>query len=153
MALIHRDRKKPWESSSGFGQVVSLRGPRDLTTGDIDHYARKWLKDRTLLRLIEHTWPDAPDKIQQRRTLADISAIVRHAVHCPNAPLALDDRSGVFLLAGEIAGGSAPTLGPHELFSVKDDGGIARVTTLATQEDVFDWLEGSRGGKRRSRAA
>lgn len=153
--LIHRDRKKPWESSSGLGQVISRSGPRDVSTGDIDHYVRKWLPPVTLFRIVEHSWPDASEKTQQQRALKDLSAILAHAVECPESPIKLDARSGVFLLKGEIrvVGKAKRTeLGPQHLSRILQDGTVELLAVLETQAEVFDWLEGRRGGARRKAA-
>lgn len=150
--MIHRDHRRSYESASGFGQIVSREGPVQLTVGDVDLYVRKWLRSKTLLRLVEHKQPDQALKDQQARALVDLDALIRHATTCPEAPLKMDRRSGVFVLRGEIEPATTryqetTFAGPQTLYK-PDESAIA---TLPDAETVFAWMEGRHGGPRRGK--
>ena len=137
--LIHRDNRKGWESASAFGQVVWLRGPVKLTTGDIDQYAAVFRHDGAdLLRIIEHKTP--------RQTLSRVQWKVLRTLALALDALPLDDRSGVYVVRGEVGsrGDSIGFRGPQEVekFSVALNQ-FHHVTTLEDDEAVFRWLEGS----------
>lgn len=140
--MIHRDNRRFYESASGLGQIVNRDGPRTFTVGDIDLYVRKWLGNSTLLRLVEHKQPEQPLKEQQRRTFKDLQQLFEHATVCPDSPLRLDPRSGIYVMRGHIfaegSGRRATRLGPQCIWDPRDQ----RWFELPAQAAVFDWLDG-----------
>lgn len=137
--LIHRDNRRHWESASAFGQIVWLRGPVRLTTGDIDHYAAVFHRDKPdLLRIIEHKTP--------RQTLSRVQWKVLRTLALALDSLPLDPRSGVYIVRGEIGrcGDSINFRGPQDVekFSIALDQ-FHHVTSLDDDEAVFRWLEGT----------
>ena len=104
--LIHRDHRKPWESSSGLGQIISRDGPRGrCSSADLDQVWYQGDVDqerRSLLRLIEHKEPSARIKGGQQHILALLAAIIDFALHAPDAPVRLTPSSGVFVVRGRI---------------------------------------------------
>ena len=151
--LIHRDHRKRWESASAFGQIVWRDGPRNLTTGDIDHYAVVFdLAGKTLLRLIEHKQPEQTLKARQRQVLIVLGSLIEHCIECPASSVALDERSGLFLLRGRVraeANGTRRTFfdGPTAVEKV-GSGTLQRKRELA---DGGGYLSVARGDSRHVR--
>lgn len=153
--LIHRDHRRPWESASAFGQIVWREGPRRLTTGDIDHYAAVWLSDgSTLLRLIEHKQPTQRLKPEQQRVLLLLGSLIEHAIHCSNFNGTIDERSGIFLLRGNV---TAESNGLRRTFfdgptavAKAENGRFVTKAELADAHAIFRWLEGTQGTRKAS---
>jgi hypothetical protein len=166
--LIHRDNRKPWESSSPLGQLLYREGPQWMTGGDIDHFTYLRIKgekgkERVLLRLVEHKQPqqsfqfdDEGKERPQYRALQEFSLALEEAVKA--RPDHFDNRSGVFLLQGPI--GSNPEglretrLGGPQTLSKFFRGRLRFAKLLEDKEELFRWLEalrpGQKPGKRRN---
>jgi len=138
--LIHRDNRKGYESASALGQVVSRDGPRTFTVGDVDLYVLKFLGRRPLLRLLEHKQPGSRIKPMQKRALQVLVVVFEAAIDIG----ALDPRSGVFLMRGEVYanpdGRRETRLGPQRIWDARQ----REWFDLESQEDVFAWMDARR---------
>jgi len=107
--LIHQGGRKLHESASPFGQWVHEKVTKQLTTGDVDQYVRRWYchdgDERVLLRWLEHKAPGQKFQKAQRLALANFDLVLRHSIECPTAPLQLDPGSGVFVVYSSFANG------------------------------------------------
>lgn len=121
--FIHQGARRGDESASPFGQWVHDALWRWFTSGDVDQYIRRHFPgEPTLLRWIEHKSPGQKFGPEQRQALADFDAVIRHAIECPESPLAIRGGSGVFVVYSGFVDG-APTGIAVERMS---DGGLWR---------------------------
>jgi hypothetical protein len=160
-AMIHRDHRRGYESSSPLGQIVSRDGPRGRSSAaDLDLIWREGdlpPDGRTLLRVLEHKQPASEINDGQRRTLRILAAIVNHAVSCALSPIRLDSDSGVFLIRGEVGAetdGHRKTIlvGPQRIWKVEGTVGRA-VTITRSHREFFDWLSVHAGSGQPGRPA
>jgi hypothetical protein len=146
--MHHRDNRKGWESSSSFGQIMHRRGPRQTTTGDIDHYVLTRYSDMSLLMLVERFQPNSRMKgsgnVGQNAVLQLLDDIIRHCVGCPLFDQPLYDRSGVVVLRGKICGGkrgkrAVDFFGPQTMQRL--DG--SALFKPNNGDEIFSWLIGN----------
>lgn len=137
--MIHRDNRKHYEGSSALNQIIHREGPVELTVGDIDTYAVKFMGNRACVRLIEHKQPTQPLKQMQARALTVIDDCLRHAAEQSFCGIA--EGSGVYVMRGQLS----PTEGGRR--EVNFDGRQVVETLLGTtvlqptrREELWDWL-------------
>lgn len=150
--MNHRDHRKWYESSSGFGQIVW----RDFGRGvfgaaDVDLVVERGasaLLGRRLLMLFEHKEPDAPIKFSQRTILQCLAAVIDLAA----SGGLLDPASGVYTIRGHIAGrtsGHRETYfdGPQiiERTAPIPSNHAVESWTVEGQDALFRWIDGRLG--------
>jgi hypothetical protein len=146
--MNHRDHRKPWESSSGFGQIFW----RDFGRGafgaaDIDlviERAAHPLLGRRLVMIFEHKEPVAEIKFSQRSILQCLAAVIDLAV----TGGMLDPASGVYTIRGHIAGrtsGHRETYfdGPQviERMALRPSAHPVESWTVEGQDALFRWID------------
>ncbi|HYW27702.1 MAG TPA: hypothetical protein VE953_26255 [Terriglobales bacterium] len=145
--MIHRDNRAPWESSSTLGQIIWRSGPRgNFGGGDVDYYwhqsGEHRADGRAYLRVFEHKQVAAKEKHSQSVTLDDLALLIDHGITCPESPVLLDPRSGLYLVRGPLTiqdNGRKGTCfgGPQE---IERRGLHPKTTTVRTEAEFFRWL-------------
>lgn len=150
--MIHRDHRKRWESSSGFGQIF-LRdyGHGRFGAADADLVVERRADGPgglPLLMVFEHKEPMAKIEFSQRTILRRVAIVVHDAILGHR----LDPQSGVFTIRGRIG---ARTTGYRETYF---DGPqviermLPRLSDLANeswtvngQDALFRWIDARMG--------
>jgi hypothetical protein len=144
--MIHRDNRRSYEASSALNQIIHREGPAELTVGDIDTYAEKWIGDTAILRLLEHKQPDQPLGRAQARVLKDFDLVIRAAVTRPTDGVRLDERSGVYLVRGllraEDSGRRKVNFSGPQVVERLDGTPVLQPTSRV---ELWDWLNGGQG--------
>jgi hypothetical protein len=138
--MIHRDNRRFYESASCLGQIISRRGPVNLTVGDVDLLSRKGLRSGTqLLRMVEHFQATAPIKAQQRRTFELVAEVIHHCIECPRARyIGLSPASGLFVVKGPLGAATSGHretrfCGPQQIIRFRDD----ETRTVLDEEELL----------------
>jgi hypothetical protein len=137
--MIHRDNRHGYEASSALNQIIHREGPKQLTVGDVDSYALKFVGPRACLRLIEHKQPEQALKRMQQQALGLFDQCIRHAAE--HALFGVAPGSGVYLMRGPLG---ASTEGRRKV----DFTGPQTVETLSgnavlrprSRWELWDWL-------------
>ena len=142
--LIHRDKRRPDESSSALGAIIGRVGPHEIAMMDIDAcFHKKHMPDETqLLRIVEHKTPRAKLSREQDDTLEILDHLLLDAVNNPPSWLSkrLHPSSRVYIIRGDIKAETEQEevffKGPQVITLLDGKGGV----TLASMEDMNDWL-------------
>jgi hypothetical protein len=136
--MIHRDHRRPWESSSSLGQVVRrIVTEPDVTFMDIDLFNYK--RSLRLVRGIEHKQADSrADKFGQSEALGILARALDLLVEIDG----YDERSGVYLIRGDIRGATeshrkVEVAGPQV---VRRIGSANGEVVISTRDQFHDWF-------------
>ena len=149
--MIHRDNRRPHESSSAFGQIVHREGPSAVAFGDVDSYAEKWFGSASVLRVIEHKQPKQRLGDAQRTVLTHLDEAIRHAVTCERSTVKLLDGSGVFLIRGRVGPNKDRVpdfLGPQTITRITGE----VIEAPRTRASLWNWLNCGKDWKPRAGA-
>jgi len=135
--MNHRDHRKRYESSSGFGQIFW----RDFGRGafgaaDIDLVVERAAGPlgRRLVMFFEHKEPGAPINFSQRTILQCIAALIHMAMESG----LLDPSSGVYTIRGHIDGRT----GGHRETYFDGPQMIERIGPMPLSRAVESWVVG-----------
>jgi hypothetical protein len=146
--MNHRDHRKPWESSSGWGQIF-LRdfGHGRFGGADLDYLLERrgiGPSGRPLMMLFEHKEPRAKIEFSQRTILRRLARVIHVAVLAGE----LDPQSGVFTVRGHIdrrPAGRRETFfdGEQEIERMLPrESDLAKESwTVAGQDALFRWID------------
>lgn len=150
--MIHRDHRKFYESSSGFGQIIS----RDFGHGpfgwaDVDLVLERAALHRDqlpLLMVFEHKETSSKVSDSQQKILRRWAIIVHLAIVARK----LDPNSGVYTVRGRIAG---LTTGYRETYFdgaqvierilPRLDAGAKESWIVGSQNELFSWIDARLG--------
>lgn len=158
--MIHRDHRKFFESSSGFGQIINRDyGRGSFGFADVDLVLERrgqGFDGLPLLVVFEHKELSAKIGHSQQAILRRLAMVVHHAV----VSRKLDPKSGVFTVRGAI---EAMSEGRRETYLAGEQviermlpsvSELARESwTVTSQDELFSWIDGVLGlqpqGRRR----
>lgn len=146
--MIHRDHRKFYESSSGFGQIISRdfgHGPFGWADVDLvlerDGLHRDHLP---LLMVFEHKESSAEIRGSQAKILRRLSIIVHLAIVAGT----LDPNSGVYTVRGRIAGVKSGHRETYfdgaqviERILPRLDAGAKESWIVGSQNELFSWID------------
>jgi hypothetical protein len=140
-ALVHRDNRKPWESSSGLGQIIWREGPAKMSFADIDGVAYKTLANgKILYRVLEQKQPGSRLGKQQLEILKLMDDMIQLY---KKRTQVLHEGSGVFIVRCEVLG---ETEGRRKAVINKTPFHVTRLTDMKVfrvndLEHFFDCLD------------
>jgi hypothetical protein len=167
--MIHRDHRKHDESSSGYGQIIRIEGPAEMSATDIDLLTAKISRARFLVH--EHKQPGQAfvgaqnlvlqvlDAIIEMATMTEPSERLKHllggstGIWGSKSVTTLDPESGVYVIRGNIG------VRPEDTELIRADGSPGRQVTFLDRQTVtrvgqqspkefesrkqmFDWMNG-----------
>lgn len=149
--LIHRDHRKPYESSSGFGQIIHRdygRGAFAFADVDLVLYRRPptfgSLAGPPLLVILEHKEATAEIGWSQGEILRCLATVI----HMSILEHRLAPSSGVYVVRGRIGArenGRRETFfdGPQQIERMlpRRDNGAHETWEVASQGELFSWLD------------
>jgi hypothetical protein len=143
--MIHRDRRRGYESASSFGQIIHREGPAETSCGDVDLYLDTRFGNSSLFRVIERFQQSSPMKPRQYHALSILDQSLRHAARCPlfgGTPLLAG--SGVSIVRGEIRGSTQGHKavefgGPQVITNIKGD----VIFEPSCRDELWSWLIGN----------
>lgn len=153
--LIHRDRRKAYESSSALGQVLWRCGPSQIGVADIDAITEYTQIDKQVrLRVIEHKQPDHKFDWSQKQILNRLAEIFLCAINNPaSLSFKLSEFSGVYVLKCRAEAKDTPLketglLGEVVIEKLGPNGNV-RTKKLKNESEFFQWLSPEKNGRRK----